>query len=69
MAGKGKWKTHKRHTAISAPANLRLVYVDKYPWMAERSSATVARDNPAFLPTNWLFVYKLYRGVRSRLVH
>lgn len=59
--------THIWNTAVSAPANLWLVDVDKDTWVAEWSPAAVARHRALVCPADWLLVDEVDGCVWTRL--
>ena len=56
----GDPQAYKGKATVSAPANLRLIDIDEYPRMAQRSTTAVTRNNPAFRPPDWLFMDQAY---------
>jgi hypothetical protein len=57
----------ERKTAVRAPADLRLIYVDEDPGVAERTTASVAFYGAVVCPANGLLVDELDGGVWTGL--
>lgn len=60
--------TYEWETAVRAPADLRLVHVDEYPWVAERAASAVAGHNAVMGPADGLLVDQIDGGIGARLV-
>jgi len=60
-------ETYEWKSAVCAPADLGLVYVDEDPWVSERATASVTRYGTVVRPANGLLVDELDRGVWARL--
>lgn len=63
----GRGETNKWQAAVFAPADLRLVGVDKDTGMAQWAATAVAGDNFFMCPSNRLFVNQVDRSVGSWL--
>jgi hypothetical protein len=59
----------ERKTAVCAPADLRLIYVDEDPGVAERTTASVAFYGTVVCPADGLLVDELDGGVWTGLHH
>lgn len=60
-------ETYEWKSTVCAPADLRLIYVDKDPWVSERATASVTGYSTVVRPANGLLVDELDRGVWARL--
>ncbi len=47
---------HERKSTVCTPVDLWLVDIDEDPWVTQRPSTSIARDNPCVRPSHRLFV-------------